>query len=135
MSPSLSSRNPSKNRPWAMPETVRTVSKILEPIWQGRRRGDTVSVRHIFSRPRVRCWAADRTRLAQPWHTDRRRLTAFWQAQCPRVPYNAWQPQVANEGFGGNLCQGRKFAFAVVLGDRTTDYTDGTDRGRRCLRG
>ena len=36
MSPSLSSRNPSKNRPWAMPETVRTVSKILEPIWQGR---------------------------------------------------------------------------------------------------
>ena len=42
MSPSLSSRNPSKNRPWAMPETVRTVSKILEPIWQGRTTSVTV---------------------------------------------------------------------------------------------
>ena len=37
MSPSLSSRDPSKNRPWAMPEIVRTVSKILEPTWQGRK--------------------------------------------------------------------------------------------------
>src|ERR1700676_2954558 len=36
MSPSLSSRDPSKNRPCAMPEIVRTVSKILEHIWQGR---------------------------------------------------------------------------------------------------
>jgi hypothetical protein len=43
MSPSLSSRDPSKNRPLAMPEIVRTVSRILEPIWQGRKWGVTVS--------------------------------------------------------------------------------------------